>query len=49
MGASARVSATPQAKLDLQECATWLADHGNLHVAMSFRDAAVSMFQLRAE
>ncbi|MEO6594521.1 MAG: type II toxin-antitoxin system RelE/ParE family toxin [Planctomycetota bacterium] len=44
-----RAHKTPRARIDLQDCAIYLADHASVHVALRFLECAEVTFGLLAE
>lgn len=46
--ARGRAHQTPRAKLDLEECAIYLADKGSLQVALRFLECAEATFEILA-
>jgi toxin ParE1/3/4 len=47
--AAARAHKTPRAKLDLEECAIYLAGHASVEVALRFLECAETTFGILAE
>ena len=44
-----RARKTPRAKLDLEDCANYLAEHGSLQVALRFLECAEATFEILVE
>jgi len=44
-----RAHKTPRAKLDLEDCANYLAEHGIVQVALRFLECAEATFEVLSE